>query len=81
MSRAVVSDLLRVRHDCSLPGSSAHGILQARKLGWVAISCSRGSSNPAIKPRSPADSLSSVLPGKPRESDVCNEGLTPQPRG
>ena len=37
--------------------------------------------NPAIKPRSLADSLSSALPGKPRESDVCNEGLTPQPRG
>ena len=24
--------------DCSLPGSSVHGILQARVLGWVAIS-------------------------------------------
>ena len=30
--------------DCSLPGSSVHGILQARVLEWVAISCSRGSS-------------------------------------
>ena len=28
----------------SLPGSSAHGILQARILEWVAITCSRGSS-------------------------------------
>ena len=27
--------------DCSLPGSSAHGILQARILEWVAISYSR----------------------------------------
>ena len=27
--------------DCSLPGSSIHGILQARKLEWVAISFSR----------------------------------------
>ena len=26
---------------CSLPGSSVHGILQARILGWVAISSSR----------------------------------------
>ena len=26
--------------DCSLPGSSVHGILQARKLEWVAISYS-----------------------------------------
>ena len=30
--------------DCSLPGSSVHGILQARILQWVAISFSRGSS-------------------------------------
>ena len=32
--------------DCSLPGSSAHGIFQARILEWVAISFSRGSSPP-----------------------------------
>ena len=30
----------------SLPGSSLHGILQARVLEWVAISFSRGSSQP-----------------------------------
>ena len=30
--------------DCSLPGSSLHGILQATVLEWVAISFSRGSS-------------------------------------
>ena len=32
--------------DCRLPGSSVHGILQARILEWVAISFSRGSSQP-----------------------------------
>ena len=32
--------------DSSLPGSSVHGILQARILEWVAISLSRGSSQP-----------------------------------
>ena len=32
--------------DCSLPGSSVHGILQARTLEWVAISFSRRSSGP-----------------------------------
>ena len=32
--------------DCSPPGSSARGILQARILEWVAISFSRGSSQP-----------------------------------
>ena len=30
--------------DCSLSGSSVHGILQARILEWIAISFSRGSS-------------------------------------
>ena len=33
--------------DCSLPGSSVHGISQARILEWVAISSSRGSSWPS----------------------------------
>ena len=32
--------------DCSLPGSSTHGIFQARTLKWVASSFSRGSSWP-----------------------------------
>ena len=32
--------------DCSLPGSSVHGIFQARTLEWVAISFPRGSSPP-----------------------------------
>ena len=32
--------------DCSPPGSSVHGILQARILEWVAISSSKGSSQP-----------------------------------
>ena len=40
-----LSDSLRPV-DCSPPGSSVHGILQARLLEWVAISFSRGSSRP-----------------------------------
>ena len=32
--------------DYSLPGSSVHGIFQARTLEWTAISFSRGSSQP-----------------------------------
>ena len=32
--------------DCSPPGSSTHGIIQARILEWVAISSSKGSSWP-----------------------------------
>ena len=31
---------LRDPMDCSLPGSSVHGIFQARVLGWVAIAFS-----------------------------------------
>ena len=34
--------------DCSPPDSSVHGILQARTLEWVAMSSSRGSSQPRI---------------------------------
>ena len=37
--------------DCSLPGSSVHGIFQARILEWVAISFSRGSSWPRDQSR------------------------------
>ena len=32
--------------DCNLPGSSVHGILQARILEWVAMPSSRGSFGP-----------------------------------
>ena len=34
--------------DCSPPGSSVHGILQARILEWVAMPSSRRSSHPGI---------------------------------
>ena len=44
--------------DCSPPGSSVHGISQARTLEWVAISSSRGSSRTrdrtCVSPVSPA---------------------------
>ena len=53
--------------DCSLPGSSVHGILQARILEWVAISFSRDLPDPGIEPGSPAlqaDALLSEAPGK-----------------
>ena len=44
-SRSVLSDSFDPM-DCSPPGSSVHGILQAGILEWVAISFSRGSSRP-----------------------------------
>ena len=37
--------------DCSPPGSSVHGIFHARILQWVAISPSRGSSQPRDRTR------------------------------
>ena len=38
--------------DCSLSVSSVHGIFQARRLEWGAISFSRGSYWPGVKPAS-----------------------------
>ena len=56
---------------CSPPGSSGHGIFQARIQEWVAISSSRGLPTPRIVPRS-LESLAlaggfftTVPPGKP----------------
>ena len=37
--------------DCSLPGSSVHGILQARILEWVAMPAFRGSARPRDQTR------------------------------
>ena len=54
--------------DYGRPGSSVHGILQARTLEWVAISFSRDLPDPGIEPGSPAlqaDSLPTELGGKP----------------
>ena len=40
--------------DCSPPGSSVHGVLQARALEWGAMSFSRGSSRPRDQTGPPA---------------------------
>ena len=50
--------------DSSLPGSSVHGIFQARTPEWVAISSPRDLPNPGMEPGSPAlqaDSLPAEL--------------------
>ena len=57
--------------DCSLPGSSVHGIFQARVLEWVAIPSPGYLPDPGIEPGSPglqADALPSEPPGKPTAS-------------
>ena len=55
--------------DCSLPGSSVHGILQAKIREWVALSLSRGSSQPRDQSRvsCTAGRLPSEPPGKPQK--------------
>ena len=68
---------------CSPPGSSVHGILQARILEWVAISLSRASSRPGIEPGSPAlqaGSLVSEPPGKPWKSILNRKSEIPTVR-
>ena len=45
-SRSVMSDSFAMPWIVALPGSSVHGIFQARILEWVAVSSSRGPSQP-----------------------------------
>ena len=54
--------------DFSPPGSSVHGILQARLLEWVAIPFSSDLGNPGIEPGSPALKMDYLLFEPPRKS-------------
>ena len=59
---------LRDPMDCSPPGSSAHGIFQARILEWVEFPSPGDLPDPGIKHRSStlqADCLPTELPGSP----------------
>ena len=51
--------------DYSPPGSSVHGISQARKLEWVALIPPGDLPNPGIEPATPALQVGAELPGKP----------------
>ena len=67
---------------CSPPGSSVHGILQARILEWLAISFSRGSSQHRIEPTSPALAerfITTEPPAKPSpfEGGFCRHKSAP----
>ena len=48
--------------DCSLPGSSVHGVFQARILEWAAIPSPEDLPNPGIEPGSPALQANSSRP-------------------
>ena len=70
-SHSVVSDFVN-------PDYSVNGILQARILELVSFPFSRGSSQPEIKPRSPAlqaDSLPAEPQGKPKNTGVRSLSL------
>ena len=57
-----LSDLM----DCSLPGSSVHGIFQARVLEWGAITFSNSSLYEDVKRLTELITWSQVLGGKKR---------------
>ena len=60
--------------NCSPPGPSVHGFLQARVLEWVAIPSPEDLPNPEIKPTSPAlqaDSLLSEPDGASDKEPSC----------
>ena len=62
--------------DCSPPGSSVHGILQARILQWLPLPSPADLPNPGIKPRSPAlqaDSLPLSHQGSCLANIILNE--------
>ena len=72
-SHSVLSEVTTVPGDCSLPNSSAHGILQGRILEWVAIPFSRGSFQPRDQTQGLPycrEPLPAEPPGKPKNTGV-----------
>ena len=70
--------------DCSLLGSSAHGVLQARILAWVAVPSSRGSFAPGVEPTSLTSTRTGgrvlhhwCYPGSPSNLVVVSRHLWP----
>ena len=68
--------------DCSQPGSSVHGIFQARILEWVAISSPGDLPDPGIEPRSLASPafvgrfFTTAPPGKPPRPHSITKSFT-----
>ena len=63
--------------DCSPPGSTVHGISQARIVDWVAICFSVGSSRPRDQIHVSCGLQAGSLPGKPTQ--ICmvkDQGLS-----
>ena len=57
--------------DCSSPGSSVHGISQARILEWVAIPSPGDLPNPGIEPGFPTLRADSFLCEPPQDLGIC----------
>ena len=70
--------------DCSLTGSSDHGIFQGRILEWVAISFSRDRLDPGVELGSStlqADSLPIEPPGKQCVQQIISNFSIPCSKG
>ena len=63
---------------CSLPGSSVHGIFQARILKWAAISISRGSSQSRDRTRVSCVCLLPLSPALQADSLLPSHGESPK---
>ena len=63
--------------DCSPPGSSAHGILQARNLKWVGLPCPPPGdlAKPGFEPTAPAFGRQILYHCATWEALVCNYSL------
>ena len=80
---SVTQSCLTLGHpmNCSLSGFFAHGIFQARRLEWVAISFSRGSSQPRDRNPGLPHCRQDALPSEPLyiyKTSVCL-GFVPGP--
>ena len=58
---------------CSPPGSSVHGISQARILEWVAFPFSGDLPNPGIKPRYPTLQVDTLPIWATKEAQTCEQ--------
>ena len=66
---------LRDPMDCSLPGSSAHGIFQARVLEWGAIACSNYCTTALISHANRASHVALVVKNPPTSVVTRDQSL------
>ena len=68
---------LRDPMECIPPGSSVHGIFQARILEWIAISFSRRSSRPRDRTRISGGSVVKNPLANARDKEIPESGRSP----